>query len=192
MQFPEFIFRLRALDPEVTRDFVAKYEPYIRRTIRRRIAHLRLQAAADSADVCQSALGTFLHHCAAGDFDLESPRGMEGLLITIARRKFAQLARRELAPRRDRRLAVDWESRFEPVTSSQLDPGQLAETRDVWRHLEGGLPAHERTLLRKRREGASWETIANEEGISSTLLRKRLSRALRRVIAESGLDEEHA
>ena len=70
IEFVDFLARLRLGDDDAIRSFVSKYEPFIRRTLRFRIARASLQTAADSVDVCQSVLGGFLLRLAAGDYTI--------------------------------------------------------------------------------------------------------------------------
>lgn len=192
MQLTQVVDRLRAGDQEVIREFVAKYEPFIRRNVRRRITYLNLQAAADSADICQSALGSFLNRCAAGDFDLSSRSGLENLLLTIATRKFARMARRELAPARNRFRTVSLGSNIVFLNTNKSDPEQDVDFADMLKAVEARLPPRERSLFARRREGVDWNRIAEEEGDSCEILRKRLSRAIRKVIVALKLDTAHA
>ncbi len=101
--FDGFLTRLRLGDDDAIREFVSKYEPYIRRALRFRIARASLQSAADSVDVCQSVLGGFLLRLAAGDYTLASEEDLRRLLVAIANKKFLVLNRRETAAKRDHR-----------------------------------------------------------------------------------------
>ena len=101
--FGDFLTRLRLGDDDAIRSFVSKYEPFIRRTLRFRIARASLQSAADSVDVCQSVLGGFLLRLAAGDYTLTSEDDLRRLLVAIANKKFLVLNRRETAAKRDHR-----------------------------------------------------------------------------------------
>jgi RNA polymerase sigma factor (sigma-70 family) len=192
LTFDEMLGRLRAGEPGAVREFVGLYEPFIRRTIRRRLSGTPLQAAADSVDVCQSALGSFLIRAAGGEFNLQSSDDLERLLLTIARRKLAALARRESADRRDRRRMRALDSVVSAATDSRDDPGRLLADADLLEQVEQALPPHESQLFQLRRQGLDWESIAGQLGESSVLLRKRLSRALRKVATDLGLDDEHA
>jgi DNA-directed RNA polymerase specialized sigma24 family protein len=187
MTFPEMVERIRMGDDSVIRSFVAQYEPYLRRSIRRRLVQLKLQAAADSTDICQSALGSFFLRCSAGQFEFESVQQMENLIGVIARRKLARLARREYSSNRDRGLNVSWNSNCAPKTSTQSDPGQKAATKDLMETVYRQLSPLEQRLFEQRRQGENWNQIAEVEGESSLVLRQRLSRALRKIVIGLGL-----
>jgi DNA-directed RNA polymerase specialized sigma24 family protein len=189
--FESMVARLRAGEPDAVRDFVATYEPFIRRTIRRRLIGTPLQAVADSVDICQSALGSFLIRAAAGEFEFETPLDLEKLLLTIARRKLAALARRESAECRDRRRLRGIDSKVRD-TDSKLDPGRALAEGDLLDHVEQSLTADARQLFQLRRQGLDWEHIGQQVGEAPVLLRKRLSRALLQARIELGIDDDDA
>jgi len=188
--FASMVELLRAGDEEAVRQFVAKYEPFIRRTIRRRLARTSLQAVADSVDLCQSAMGSFLIRAADGQFTLRDASDLEKLLMTIARRKMAALVRHESAGRRDRRRLRPWDSAEGVAVDSQPDPGSALADSDLLNQVEQTLSESDRLLFQMRRQGHDWDTIATQLQEPAWLLRKRLSRAIRRVAANLGLDPE--
>ena len=186
--FAETLARLRMGEPEAVREFVAKYEPYIRRSIRRRLSGTPLQAAADSVDVCQSALGSFLIRCAAGEFAFDNVEAMEHLIFTIAQRKLFVLSRRESAQRRDRKRTVAWDDVCEVAADSSSDPQWRVISDDLLEQVDRRLSVAEQRLFRMRRQGVDWETIAEADSVTAVVLRKRLSRALRRAALDLGVD----
>ncbi len=187
--FEELLVRVRAGDTTAVRQFVDEYEPFIRRSIRPRLERFNLRAAADSVDLCQSVLGSFLIRVFAGDFQLASRGELERLLSTITQRKFAALARREFAECRDRRRVIDLFSTSQLV-DPQAPPGDQALASDLFVEIQRRLSDEERQLLEARQAGRHWDEIAVATGVSAVLLRKRLSRALNRVSVELGF--EHA
>ncbi len=190
--FAETLHRLRRGEPKAIREFVATYEPFIRRSIRRRLAGTPFQAAADSVDVCQSALGSFLIRCAAGEFELNDVQAMENLIFTIAQRKLFALVRHESAQRRDRKRMISWGAELKATADSDSDPQQRVLSADLLDAVHQRLRPDDQRLFRLRREGLDWETIANAgsatDASDAVVLRKRLSRALRRAALELGLD----
>ena len=57
--FSELLVQLRNGDKLAVNEFVFKYEPFLRRSIRFRNCKSNLQPVADSVDVCQSVLSSF-------------------------------------------------------------------------------------------------------------------------------------
>src|SRR5437764_5832423 len=100
--------RLRAGDGTAAAELVRRYEPEIRRAVRVRLTDPRLRRVLDSLDVCQSVLGNFFVRVAAGQLQLDRPENLLRLLVTMARNKVLDHARRQQAARRDqRRVATD-------------------------------------------------------------------------------------
>jgi DNA-directed RNA polymerase specialized sigma24 family protein len=118
---PDLLARLRTGDVGAVREFVGAYEPFTRRAIRRRAARGPRYAVADSDDLCQSVLGSFLIRFAAGEYDLDGHADLERLIVTIVRNKVAALARREAGqPRNHPRMRL-LESGEDPSGASLED-----------------------------------------------------------------------
>src|SRR5262249_1458036 len=101
VSFADFINRIRAGDDRAAEELVRKYERAIRLEIRSRLSDSRLSSLFDSMDICQSVLASFFTRAAIGQYDLQSPEQLRGLLVAMARRKLAFQARRHTAQRRD-------------------------------------------------------------------------------------------
>ncbi len=188
---PNFEDRLRQLqlgEGQAVEAFVAEYEPYIRRAIRFRIKNAALMAAADSVDVCQSVLGGFLLRLSAGDYVLQSEDQLRALLLTIAKKKFSMLQRRESASKRARRRTWSLEDVPEiPNTVSQPAESNL-ELAELSHSVRMCLTDDEWQLLQLRKQGRSWNEIESQLHVDAVVLKKRLSRSLRRVAIQLGLD----
>src|SRR4051794_18930312 len=118
--FEDLIRRVRAWDQEAAAELVGRYEPAIRRAVRFRLADARLGTLLDSMDICQSVLASFFVRAASGQYDLETPEKVLGLLAAMARNKLASQARRQGTQRRGGR----------PVTAGGQDQHQ-AVARDA-------------------------------------------------------------
>ncbi len=188
--FSEYLRRIRAGEPVAIEEFVARFAPYIRRSVRARLSQLGLRAAADSHDLCQSVLGSFLLRAAAGEYDLNDADALQRLLLTMARNKLAALARRENAQRRDRRRIEDGIDLDELPAGSRSDPGSQVAARDLLAEVRARLTADELELFQARQNGESWEAIAARCDMAEATLRQRLSRALRRVAVQLRLEDD--
>lgn len=187
--FPELLARLRAGDEGAVREFVGTYEPFIRRAIRRRSARGPRHAVADSDDLCQSVLGSFLIRVAAGEYDLDGHADLERLIVTIVRNKVAALARREAGqPRSHPRMRL-FESGEDPSGDSLDDPARVVAARDLLAAVLRRLAPADRALLEHRQAGRTWDEIAALVGETAVALRQRLSRATRAAAVELGLED---
>jgi RNA polymerase sigma-70 factor (ECF subfamily) len=185
--FHELFRRVRAGDPQAAAELVRQYEPLIRRAVRFRLGGAGLGAVLESADVCQSVLGSFFVRAAAGQYDLAGPDDLVRLLTTMARNKLTSQVRRERAARRDRRRAAV--AADERLPAPDPSPSQAAADAELLQEITRRLSPEERRLMELRRQGHDWAAIAQEVGDTPVLLRKRFSRALDRVTRALGLED---
>src|SRR5438128_1037091 len=130
--FADLLRRVRAGDEQAATQLVRQYEPEIRRAVRIRLANPRLQQVLDSMDICQSVLANFFTRAAAGQFDLESPEQLIRLLISMARNKVTDAARKQNAARRDTRRQGG-EAALAGVPDPGESPSQLVATAELLR-----------------------------------------------------------
>src|SRR5271165_4547447 len=93
--FRKLIERVRAGEQEAASDLVRQYEPEIRRAVRLRLTDPRLHRFVDSMDICQSVLANFFVRVHAGQFELDRPEQLLRLLVTMARNRLYDQARRQ-------------------------------------------------------------------------------------------------
>src|SRR5437879_1386764 len=188
LSFVDLVRKVRAGDEQASAELVRRYEPAIRIAVHGRLTDPRLRRLLDSVDVCQSVLGNFFVRAAAGQFDLDNPRQLLGLLVTMARNKVLDHARRQQADRRDqRRVDAGAAAGLEQVADGSPGPSRIIAGREllaeVWRRLSD----EERDLAEQRAAGSDWAAIAAAHGGSAEALRKKLARALDRVARQMGL-----
>ena len=194
--FADRLIRLRLGDDVEIEKFVAKYEPFIRRTVRFRIARTSLRPAADSVDVCQSVMIGFLMRLSAGEYELNSEEDLRKLLLAIANKKFLRLSRHEMAAKRccaqTQSLSdlpeLAARSECGSVDSAGNSPVSRLNTTELLKQLSLRMSLQEMELYRLRSLGNNWTRIGEQLGESPSILRKRLSRAIQRVAAELGLE----
>src|SRR5262249_3203175 len=128
--FQDLLQRVRAGDEQAATLLVRRYEPLIRREVRLRLEDRRLTRAFDSMDVCQSVLASFFVRAAVGEYDLEAPEQLVGLLVKMARNKLASAARKATRQRRDhRRQAPGGDEALAAVAEHQPTPSQQASVQ---------------------------------------------------------------
>jgi len=101
--FRDLLRRVRAGDPEATRELASLYEPDIRRAAHRKLNDLQLRNLMDSMDICQAVLAEFFVRAADGQFVLSHPEELLKLFVTMARNQVLDESRRHKAERRDHR-----------------------------------------------------------------------------------------
>jgi RNA polymerase sigma factor (sigma-70 family) len=188
--FAHFIRRIRAGDAQAAVQLLQEYESAIRLEVRLRLRDSRLRRLFDSMDICQSVLGSFFVRAAAGQYDLDQPEQLLKLLVAMVRNKVAYHARRHQAKSRDHRRnqaidAAEWQ-----VAASDPSPSQVVAGRELLQQFQQRLTEEERRLADLRANGCGWAEIAAELGGTAEARRKQLARAVERILAELGLDED--
>jgi RNA polymerase sigma-70 factor (ECF subfamily) len=185
--FQSLIQRVRAGDEDAATEVVRRYEPAIRRAVRVRMRDPRLRRLIESVDICQSVFASFFVRTALGQYELETPEQLLGLLATIARNKLANQVERERAGRRDQRR-VEPEAMLDGHPAKGGTPSRQIAARELLQEARGRMTPLELSILERREHGQEWADIAAELGGSPGALRVRLSRAAGRVARELGLE----
>lgn len=180
--------RIREGDSEAAEELVRLYEPAIRRAVRFRLSDSRLQATFDSMDICQSVLGSFFVRAASGQFDVDEPQQLRGLLVAMAQKKLAMHVRRQRAQKRDHRRVVATPSEEVVVAGNDATPSRQLQARELLSQVQGKLSEEEQEIVSWRNEGMSWDDIAKRVGGSADGIRMRLTRALDRIASELDID----
>ena len=188
-QFQELIRRVRARDEEAAAQLMRRYESAIRRVVRIRLRDSRLRRVLDSMDICQSVLATFFARAALGQYDLETPEQLLNLLASITRHKLTNQAKRLLSQKRDLRRDAPQSDQYDHTIDRASDPAEQASAKELLEKVRSRLDDGERFLAEQRALGRGWRELADELGGTDVALRKKLTRALNRVMAELGLDD---
>jgi RNA polymerase sigma factor (sigma-70 family) len=187
--FAELIRRVRGRDPDAARELVQRYESAIRRIVRIHLRDANLRRVLDSTDICQSVLASFFIRTALGEYEVATPEALLNLLAAIARNKLANQANRLRSKKRDVRRDAAGGDPTPQVADSASDPGEQASARELLDQVRARLSADERYLAEQRGLGRGWRELADELGATDVALRKKLTRALDRVMTELGLGE---
>jgi RNA polymerase sigma-70 factor (ECF subfamily) len=187
-QFRDLMRRARQRDEAAAAELVRRYESAIRRVVRIHLRDARLRRVLDSMDICQSVLASFFVRTALGQYDLDTPEELLRLLASIARNKLANQANRLRARRRDIRREADIGDHADRLLAHASDPSEQASAREILDKVRSQLDEDELFLAEQRALGRGWTEIAQESGTTAVALRKKLTRALDRVMAELGLE----
>jgi RNA polymerase sigma-70 factor (ECF subfamily) len=185
--FAELIRRVRDRDQEAARELVRRYESAIRRVVRIRLRDANLRRLLDSTDICQSVLASFFIRTALGQYEVDSPAELLNLLTAIARNKLANQANRLRSQKRDVRRDAAGGGAAPAVPDDASDPSEQASAKELLEKVRNRLGPDERYLAEQRSLGRGWQELADELGGTDVALRKKLSRALDRVMADLGL-----
>jgi RNA polymerase sigma factor (sigma-70 family) len=189
-EFADLIRRVRDRDEDAAAELVRRYESAIRRVVRIRLRDANLRRLLDSSDVCQSVLASFFVRTALGQYEVDTPAQLLNLLAAIARNKLTNQANRLRAKRRDVRRDTGGDDAAPLIPDAASDPGEQAAARELLEKVRDRLGPDERYLAEQRAVGRTWQELADELGGTDVALRKKLTRALDRVMAGLGLGDD--
>lgn len=188
--FQDLLKRVRAGEQEAAAELVRQCTPEIRRIVRMRLTDGRLRRVLDSLDVCQSVLANFFVRASAGQFELETPEQLLKLLAVMARNRVLSHVQKQQAGRRDQRRMCDQGAEtIQLQAGSEETPSQIVSAAELMDMARSRMTDEERRLAELRSQGQDWAAIAAAAGCTQDAARKKLARAMDRVLQELGIDE---
>jgi RNA polymerase sigma factor (sigma-70 family) len=185
-EFQAFIERIRKGDSSAAEELVRLYEPIVRRQIRMQMVDSRLSRLYDSVDFSQAVMASFFLR--GSEFELQEPKDLVRLLVTMARNKLASSARRVLAQKRDgQRRDVD-APLLNQVADGSDTPSRIVSMLELIAEAKKKLTPEEQQLVDLRSDGKSWDEIAAELGGTAQARRMQLARAMERVTESLGIE----
>ncbi len=149
--------------------------------MRLRIGSNQVNRAFDSLDVSQSVLANFFMRAATGQFELERPDQLAGLLVTMARNKLASRVRSERRQIRDIRRLTAEPAALDFVADKQPTPSELVSRNEILERLRTLLSDEELQILDLRNQGLGWNEVAARLGGSGQARRMQISRGIERL-----------
>lgn len=174
--FRNLIERFRDGDVDAAEELVRRYEPLVRREVRRKLGE-RLRQLFDSIDIVQSMWGDFFEGMnpregtsgqeARRPFDLESPGRLVALLRVIAGRKIYAKARE---------LAKEWEvvrpagSHADQLIDQEASLTSWIMDQELIQEILRRMSPPVRRVFELRAEGREWkEILESRDGIMKDL-----------------------
>ena len=171
--------RVRDGNQQAATELVRLYEPVVRRFVRFRLSSPALRRTFDSLDICQSVMCRFFVDVAAGELQLDDPRQLKALLLTMARNKLYDRVRHAQAGCRDaRRTNGGGDEILSAATDSGQSPSEMLSAKEVLDAVCGQLSEQDRFLVEQRMNGRPWEDMARELQATPEAIRKRMTRAI--------------
>ena len=93
-----------------------------------------------------------------------------------------------IAQRRDMRRDVEFNDHAIAMRGADNDPAEQASAREILDKVRERLSEEERYIAQQREQGRQWSELAVELSSNEDALRKKLTRALDRVMVELGLE----
>jgi RNA polymerase sigma-70 factor (ECF subfamily) len=177
--FDELIQRLRQGDTAAAGQLVEAYGPEVRRFVRFRLTTPAMRRLVDSLDISQSVFAKFFVKFESGSLTVEDPDQLRRLLITMARNKIYDHARKHRAQPAHVELTPAGE-----IADRRRAPDEQLANAELAAQVQERLSDEERYLLDQRFAGREWQDLAAELNSTAEALRKRLNRAVDRVARE--------
>jgi hypothetical protein len=152
----------------------------------------RLHTILDAADISQAVLADFFRRKLVFRETLKTQAQCIRLLVRMARCKVMDEMRKNRAACRDHRRL---ESQLTSELSELVDhrdgaPSGRAADAELIHEMYRRLTEKERLLAEMRSNGKDWVTIARVCGSTPESVRKKLTRAMRRICYELGLNSQ--
>jgi RNA polymerase sigma-70 factor (ECF subfamily) len=170
--------RVRAGDAESVRDLIQRFEGELRAMVRGRLPQV-LRSKFDSMDFVQAIWESVLINDGPDLDRFSSPQHFRAFLAGVARNKvFAEHRKRTRTRRynlkREEPLYVRRGSREEPreLPSSDPTPSQDAQARDRYAQLVEGRSPREVEVVELRRQGLTFDEIAERTGLGERSVRR--------------------
>jgi RNA polymerase sigma-70 factor (ECF subfamily) len=186
--FRDLLQRVRAGDAQAALELVREYEWAIRLQVRVRLTQPDLRRLLDSMDIVQRVWVTFFPRMVAGQFELDDPKKLLNLLITLAQNKLVDEAKGLRRKRRGEGQVVgSLGPEHEPI-DPRPGPEHVVDGQDFARAFRERLPAPEQAVWDQRLQGRSWVEIAAARGADPDVLRIQFHRAIERVSRQLARD----
>ncbi len=175
--FIELLRRVRLGEADAAYELVRQYEMDIRIAVRTRLSDPALRQQFDSMDICQSVLASFFLRAAAGQYDLNEPGQLVGLLTRMAQNKLAMHSRSHYQQRRDVRRVKSIADCLTMPAHAVPGPEREAIDRDLLNRAYELMDADVRQMADRRVQGTDWGEIAAQLGGTAGARRKQFLRA---------------
>lgn len=190
LEFAPLLDLVRRGDQSAAAELVRRYEPEVRRFIRFRLSSPALRRTMDSLDICQSVLFKFFVEVSAGRLELQEPRQLAALLVTMARNKLYDRVREAQADCRDARRLVAGDEALGQVAAGADSPSEVLMAREILEAVSEKMSEDERYLVAQRMGGRAWDDIAAELHSTPDAVRKRMTRAIDEASVSLGIRDQ--
>jgi DNA-directed RNA polymerase specialized sigma24 family protein len=187
--FATFLAALRRGEPQAGDELDRLYRPFLCGVIHPWLADPKLRRAADSVDLCQTALLKFLTALEAGRYpELHTPEHLRRILAHIAKNTFRNLLRHERHPCCPAYLANEEAAHVAAPVST---PSQHVTREELVRLFLEQLSNRCRAIHAWRASGWTWVQIGTKLGQAPNAVRIRYERECFRVGQALGLEGWH-
>jgi RNA polymerase sigma factor (sigma-70 family) len=184
--FADRMARLRAGDSAVETELFRQYVHRLLGLARRRLNEFARQKV-EPDDVVNSALGSFFHRHAQGEFDVHDEAGLWDKLLEITLRKCGKWNKRFRTQKRDPKAEVpirpsadQSDAGFEP-SDDEPTPAEAAMLAEIVEYLMRDLSQREREVLKLLLQGYKVYEISQQVRLSERTVHRVLDRVREQV-----------
>jgi RNA polymerase sigma-70 factor (ECF subfamily) len=189
MEFESMIAGVRAGDAESANKLVREYEKEIRRAIRIHLQDSSLKRVIDSMDICQSVMANFLVRASAGQFELDSPQKVVGLLVTMARNRLVDKKRQYHGRQRHPGGEQKNDSQMlANLPEAGPSPSRMMQGKELLDQIKRHMSPEEAELAELRALGLDWPEIGARLNAKPDSLRKKFTRAVDRIVEQMNVE----
>ena len=185
--FTDLMARAKAGDPAAIRDFLSRFEQEVRMMVRARLPK-KLRIQFDSLDFVQAVWQSFFADRPLDSPDFEKVEHLRGFLAGVVRNKVFEQHRRltkteKYNVSREERLYVRRGDRDVPrdVVAPGPSPSQAAQASDRMAQLTAGRSPREVDVISLRRQGLTFDEIADQTGVNERTVRRIIDSARSRM-----------
>lgn len=187
--FHEFVAGLRNGDLAAAERLVREYEADLLAVARARLRDPRIRRVVEATDLCQSVFANFFVRMSAGQFEVETPEDLAKLLAQMVRNEATDQIRRQFAAKRGFGRILQEPVDDHPLAGNDPTASQVVGLRELLTKFDERLPPEMQQISRLRREGYSWEEIADQLGEPVSGMRKRFFREINRAATEMKIQQ---
>jgi RNA polymerase sigma-70 factor (ECF subfamily) len=177
--FDNVLARLGLGDEHAAEEVFRRYEPYLRKVVRRQLP-AEMRSKFDSIDVVQSVWLDVLRGLRRAGWQFADAAHLKAFLVQATRNRFIDACRhhRQAAQREQ---ALPQGSGEVELPSPQPRPSEVARAGELWEQMLALCPPEHRELLRLKREGLDAPEIAARLGLHEDSVRRVLRQLARQM-----------
>jgi len=174
-QFRHLLKEVQSGSHQAACELIESYGPHIIRAVRRKL-NKAIRPKFDSIDFVQAVWASFFA-APRPLTDFKGPGELVGYLATLAHHKVVDEIRRRMETEkynvnRERSLHDSVQGPSQQVSAQQPSPSEVAVAEELWTRMVGGKPERHQRVLQLRREGNSYQQIADQLGLNEKTIRR--------------------
>jgi DNA-directed RNA polymerase specialized sigma24 family protein len=178
-------------DQTAVHDLMSQFEPNVLHSARALLVGLRYRLPIEPSDICQTVFCSFFVKLLQGRLKLDQAEDMLKLLSIMTRNLVYDEIRKQRTHRRGARQEAESDGTHDvlsEVAARGGTPSYIVACHELISEIRRRLDEDEIRLLDWRIAGGNWAELAATMNCGADALRKRLDRALARVLGELNID----